>query len=396
MHVLAGLGGAALILAMLVEFFVAFMLPRRVKRDPRIARGIYTALWWPWRMAAARLSPAAEDTMLGFFGPLALLLQLVVWVLGLMVGFALLQWAFGSKLGAGPHSFGDDLYFSSGAFLSAAVSGAPIGAAAKVLSLLEAATGVGDILIGGYRRGAGPLAAMRLARDHDETGEPIGYRLLTGLTLLSTDQQAAYAAFSRREVAVSQLATRAGTPPTAVHLLRRIAEGDRWNQLRDYLGEAEAWVAELMETHLSYPLLAYYRSQHVNQNWLAALTTIVDTSAAVVAALPEGDPAIAEQTYGIGRHALSDLAHVFHVRPGDANRLTDEAFDSVWNALVAHERVETDPETMRRRLDHLRADYEPNAIGLSIALALPLPAWAPGEHDRRAPRPLRRRYGVTA
>ena len=181
-----------------------------------------------------------------------------------------------------------------------------------------------------------------------------------------------------------------------MHLLRRIAEGDRWNQLRDYLGEAEAWVAELMETHLSYPLLAYYRSQHVNQNWLAALTTIVDTSAAVVAALPEGDPAIAEQTYGIGRHALSDLAHVFHVRPGDANRLTDEAFDSVWNALVAHERVETDPETMRRRLDHLRADYEPNAIGLSIALALPLPAWAPGEHDRRAPRPLRRRYGVTA
>jgi len=360
MHVLAGLGGAALILAMLVEFFVAFMLPRRVKRDPRIARGIYTALWWPWRMAAARLSPAAEDTMLGFFGPLALLLQLVVWVLGLMVGFALLQWAFGSKLGAGPHSFGDDLYFSSGAFLSAAVSGAPIGAAAKVLSLLEAATGVGVLFI------------------------VIGYL------------PSVYAAFSRREVAVSQLATRAGTPPTAVHLLRRIAEGDRWNQLRDYLGEAEAWVAELMETHLSYPLLAYYRSQHVNQNWLAALTTIVDTSAAVVAALPEGDPAIAEQTYGIGRHALSDLAHVFHVRPGDANRLTDEAFDSVWNALVAHERVETDPETMRRRLDHLRADYEPNAIGLSIALALPLPAWAPGEHDRRAPRPLRRRYGVTA
>lgn len=354
MHALAGIGGGVLIVAMLVEFFVAFMLPRRVKRDPRIARGIYTALWRPWRLVAARLSPAAEDTMLGFFGPLALLLQLVVWVLGLMVGYALLQWAFGSRLGIGPHSFGDDLYFSSGAFLSAAVSGAPIGGAAKALSLLEAATGVGVLFI------------------------VIGYL------------PSVYAAFSRREVAVSQLATRAGTPPTAVHLLRRISEGDRWNQLRDYLQEAEPWVAELMETHLSYPLLAYYRSQHVNQNWLAALTTIVDTSAAVVAALPEGDPAIAEQTYGIGRHALSDLAHVFHVQPGEANRLTDEAFDAIWNALESHERVAADPETMRRRLDHLREAYEPNAIGLSVALALPLPDWAPGERAR-APRPPRMR-----
>jgi hypothetical protein len=360
MHALAGIGGGVLIVAMLVEFFVAFMLPRRVKRDPHIARGIYTALWRPWRMAATRLSPAAEDTVLGFFGPLALLLQLVVWVLGLMIGFALLQWAFGSKLGSGAHHFGDDVFFSSGEFLSAAVSRQPIGSAAKVLALLEAATGVGVLFI------------------------VIGYL------------PSVYAAFSRREVAVSQLATRAGTPPTAVHLLRRISEHDRWTQLRDYLADAEAWVAELMETHLSYPLLAYYRSQHVNQNWLAALTTIVDTSAALVAALPKGEPAIAEQTYAIGRHALSDLAHVFEVRPAEANRLTDEAFEALWRALEANERVAIDPETLRDRLDHLRAAYEPNAIGLSVALALPLPAWAPGDQSRRAPRPARRRSRVTA
>src|SRR5207253_4147536 len=105
----------------------------------------------------------------------------------------------------------------------------------------------------------------------------------------------------------------------------------------------------------------------------------------------------AEQTYGIGRHALADLAHVFHVRTTPANRLTDEAFDGLWNALESHERVITDRETMRRRLDILREAYEPNAIGLSNALALPLPAWAPGEGAGRAPRPtLRRGYGVKA
>jgi hypothetical protein len=355
MHVLAGLGGIVLILAMLGEFFVAFMLPRRVKRDPRIARGIYQALWRPWRATAARLSPAAEDTVLGFFGPLALLIELVVWVVGIMIGFALLQWAFGSELGAGSFTFGDDFYFSAGAFLSAAVNLVAVGRAAKALSIAEAATGVGVLFV------------------------VIGYL------------PSIYFAFSRREVAVSQLASRAGTPPSALHLLRRISERERWEQLRDYLGEAEGWVAEMMETHLSYPLLAYYRSQHVNQNWLAALTTIVDTSAAIIAALPEGVPAVAEQTYVIGRHALSDLAHTFRVPAVEADRLTDDVFHDVWAALESHPwREETiDEETMRRRLDHLRNEYEPNAIGLSIALALALPGWARTERPARAPRPRR-------
>jgi hypothetical protein len=357
MQVLAGIAGALLIIAMLAEFFVAFMLPRRVRRDPQIARGIYGLLWRPWRAAAALLSPSAEDTMLGFFGPLALLIELVVWVLGIMLGFALLQWAFGSQLGTGTHHFADDLYFSSGEFLSAAVSTAPIGGAAKALSLAEAASGVFVIFI------------------------VIGYL------------PSIYFAFSRREVAVSQLASRAGTPPTALHLLRRISERGRWEQLRDYLGEAEGWVAEMMETHLSYPLLAYYRSQHVNQNWLSALTTVVDTSAAIIAALPDGEPGVAEQTYAIGRHALSDLAHQFHARPAAANRLTDEAFDAIWAALESHplRDMSTERETVRRRLDHLRNTYEANAIGLSVALALPLPAWAPSEQRPRAPRPSRLR-----
>jgi hypothetical protein len=173
-HVLVGLAGVALIGLMLAEFFVAFMLPRRVKRDPRIARGLYGILWRPWQSVAGRLSPAAGDTMLGFFGPLALLLQLAVWALGLLVGFACLQWALGSHLNpSAAGTFGDDLYFSSGAFLSAGV-GAPASTATRAISLLEAATGIGVLFI------------------------VIGYL------------PSVYQAFSRREVAVSQLVPRAG------------------------------------------------------------------------------------------------------------------------------------------------------------------------------------------
>src|SRR5581483_6601994 len=98
-RILVGILGAAVVAVMLAEFFVAFLLPRRVKRDPRIARGIYEAVWKPWRWTAHRLKPIEADALLGYFGPLALLLELAVWVFGLVVGYACLQWA-----GGGPFS----------------------------------------------------------------------------------------------------------------------------------------------------------------------------------------------------------------------------------------------------------------------------------------------------
>ena len=73
MRVVAAIAGVILIALMLSEFFVTFMLPRRVRRDPRIARGLSRLLWLPWRALARRLPPASADTLLGFFGPFALL-----------------------------------------------------------------------------------------------------------------------------------------------------------------------------------------------------------------------------------------------------------------------------------------------------------------------------------
>src|SRR5438045_9789387 len=89
MRIVAAVLGVILIALMLSEFFVTFMLPRRVRRDPRIARGFLRALWRPWRAVARRLSPSTADTVLGFFGPLGLLTQLLVWTIGLIIGFAL-------------------------------------------------------------------------------------------------------------------------------------------------------------------------------------------------------------------------------------------------------------------------------------------------------------------
>jgi hypothetical protein len=49
-------------------------------------------------------------------------------------------------------------------------------------------------------------------------------------------------------------------------------------QISILLLDWEIWGSELLESHLSYPMLAYYRSQHQDQFWLAALTAIMGFS----------------------------------------------------------------------------------------------------------------------
>jgi hypothetical protein len=344
MRVVAGIVGVALILVMLFEFFVAFLLPRRVRRDPRIARGLSRLIWLPWRALSRRLPTATADTWLGFFGPFALLFQLTIWTLGLMVGYGLLE------LAAVGGSFGSRLLSSSGVFLSAE---SPSGStSAHVIGLFEAATGVAVLFI------------------------VIGYL------------PAIYSAFSRREVAVSQLATRAGSPPAAGVLLHKAIGRQRWRELERELQSWEEWAAELMETHLSYPLLGFYRSQHVNQNWLAALTSMVDVAAFVKATAPDGKVPPADVTFAIGRHALADLALQYRLQPGTVQeRLTMDDFNQLYAIVEGATDDAVGRDTAHRQLKELREEYERNAEALSRFLALDLPRWLPAEAPESVRKP---------
>jgi hypothetical protein len=344
-RVVAGLAGTVVIVLTLAEFFVAFLLPRRVRREPRIARVILVAGWRVWRFVARRLPARSGDTMLGFYGPLLLLFAILIWALALIFGFALLQWAGGSHIvRGGGGGFDDDLFFSAGGFLSASMQLTPSTTLARMLFLGEAACGFGVLFVA------------------------IGYL------------PAIYQASSRREVAVAQLAPRAGTPPTAGALLVRSGRRGGWPELDAYLAEWEDWAAELMETHLSYPALAYFRSQHIGQNWLAAMTAVLDTCAFAIAASPdETDVESAEITLSIGRHALADISLVLRAKPGHADppRLGDDDFAALWE-LAARSgldlRAKSEVET---RLRELRAGYEPLVTGLARSLELKPAAWLP-------------------
>jgi len=187
-----------------------------------------------------------------------------------------------------------------------------------------------------------------------------------------------YQAFSRREVTISLLDARAGSPPSAAELLHRHGGGPEGAAaLLQLLHEWERWSAELLETHLSYPLLAYFRSQHSNQSWLAALTTVLDASALVMVAAEGACARQARLTFAMARHAVVDLAQVFRTRPRPApeDRLPAPVLAKLTADLAAAGFPLLAEAVATGRLTELRRTYEPYAAALSDYLLQPLPAW---------------------
>jgi hypothetical protein len=178
-------------------------------------------------------------------------------------------------------------------------------------------------------------------------------------------------------VIISLLDARAGSPPTAVELLRRHRQDHGLDALDRMFRDWEQWSAELLESHLSYPVLAYYRSQHDNQSWLGALTTVLDATALVMSGI-EGVPSNqARLTFAIARHAIVDLSQVFNVRPDryKADRLNEEELTRVLTALHAAGMPHVDKAG--ERLTRYRQMYEPYAGSLAHYLRMPLPMWIP-------------------
>src|SRR5216684_5354683 len=145
-----------------------------------------------------------------------------------------------------------------------------------------------------------------------------------------------YQAFSRREAGISLLDARAGSPSSATELLRRHYRDQHIEELIQYLREWERWCAELLESHLSYPVLTYYRSQHERQSWLAALTTILDTCVLLIIGFEDISAPTIRYTFAIARHAAVDLAQIYGTPPVNPklSRLSHDDFVRMHDALA--------------------------------------------------------------
>jgi hypothetical protein len=291
-----------------------------------------------------------REKYLGIFGPLSLLMLLTMWALGLILGYAILLWSVNARLNVSPAEANFETYFylSGTTFFTLGFGDiVPAGTIGRAIAVIEAANGFGLLAI------------------------VIGY-----LPVL-------YQAFSRREVNISLLDARAGSPSSAAEMLRRHGESGHLHDLNLVLHEWEHWAAELMESHLSYPVLCYFRSQHDNQSWLAALTTVLDTCALVLVGV-EGAPVWqAKLTFAMARHAVVDIAQIFETVPsGPASclaRLFPGDLDRLRQILRDNQAPLQEGEEAEKKLAELRLMYEPYVCALSEMLLMPLPPWIVGK-----------------
>lgn len=345
MHVVAAIAGVFCLCIVLLDAFQTIILPRRATGRFRITRLFYIATWKPWAFFARRLrTPRRRETAFGYYGPLSLIILLVVWAAGLILAFGLVFYAIGSPFHeAGQRAnFRTDIYLSGTTIFTLGIGDVtPLNRWARALVILEAGTGFGF------------LAAV------------MGYFPVL------------YSAFSRREVTISLLDARASSPPTAAELLRRHSHDGSHEELSVLLLEWERWSAELLESHISYSLLCYFRSQHTNQSWLSALTAILDTSALLISGIRGQEARQAQLTFAMARHAMVDLAQIFSLDPVEdaPDRLPPEDYQKLYDLLCQSGVRVCRDSLSSERLRELRLLYEGYAEALSRFLFMPLPPW---------------------
>jgi hypothetical protein len=346
MRLAAAIAGCLVVGFVLMDAFNTLILARRTGQSFHLTRTFYRLTWPPFAAAARRVkSGRKREGILGVYGPLSLVLIMVVWAAALVLGFTSLQWAAGMKPARVPGTLPNDLYLSATTFFTLE-TGEPANPLSKWITAIEGGLG------------------------------------LSFLGLVISYLPVFYQAFSKRELEISLLDARAGSPPSAADLLEIEVSNPR--TLERYLESWEQWAAELLESQLSFPMLAWFRSHHANQSWVTALTAMTD-SAAVISLCADGDlKTQAEFTFAMGRHVFADIAAIFELKPpsGTADRLPESVFFELRRTL-GRSSTPLRPERLQpAKLLELRQMYEPHAEALSAHLLMALPSWTPHDASR--------------
>src|SRR6266566_3751407 len=348
MRILAVIFGIVLIVLVALDAFETIILPRRVTRRIRLARLFYSLSQLGWKSISHLIrSSAMRESFRGYVGPLTLLALLVFWAVLFVFGFGLLLWGLALPLNTSDKaiSFFTYLYLSGTTFFT---------------------LGLGDVT---------PLSG--LGRVLVVTEVALGFIFLA---LVVSYVPILYQAFSRRELRISLLDARAGSPATAVELLRRNCSGKNVEELGILLHDWEVWCADILESHLSYPILAFYRSQHEQQSWVEALTVILDTCALSLTGIEDAPLAAARFTFAAARHAVVDLAQVLNISPPPAvNRLSAAEFTRLQDMLAVSGIRLKEGAATEQKLAELRETYEPFVSALAERIQVSLPPWLPLE-----------------
>jgi hypothetical protein len=333
--------GAVVVLVFINDLFQTVVLPRPSSNYLRPSV-LFTGLAWrAWR-GLARRSPGTQnrEMMLGSFGPFMVIGMLGLTVAGLIVGYGLILHALRSQITPQPDGLASAVYFSAVSLLTLGFGDlVPTGGAARILVGLEAATGLGTV-------------ALVIS-------------LLFSL----------YAAFQRREVRVITLDALAGAPPSGLTLLERCQELRIPETLIQTFDEWKIWSAEVLESHLAYPVLNYFRSSHDNESWVSALGAVMDAATLVLTTIDGGPVGHAKLMYQVGHHLVEDLSLYFKLPMDDEVGVERAEFDQACERLAAAGYLLRAPDSAWESFSRVRSEYALPLNSLATYFDIPPSQW---------------------
>jgi hypothetical protein len=296
------LGGAVIILV-LSDVFQSVVMPRATGRRFRMSFYVWRVVWYLWPRFAWRILPADTDRreeFLAVFAPLMLVALMGIWIGLLIFGFGLILWGLRAGVSPAHASLGTMMYFAGTSLLT---------------------IGFGDIVA----HHALPRLVSIFA----------GLAGLSFLSIVTAFLFALFTSFQRRETFVVTTAARAGSPPSGINLLALAAYSQTQGDFSGLMIDAQRWGASVMESHLAYPMLAYFRSSHDEQSWVGTLGTLLDAATLVLTTIDGSKCGQAEIFYSVGVHATTDLSRYFSVEvPDEGVEIERYEFDSACARLA--------------------------------------------------------------
>ena len=332
--------GAAIALSTILSAVRTFVVPRSTQDF--LSRVVFRMMRVFFEVANRFARTYVQrDGIMAFYAPLSLLMLVPVWLALIALGYALMFWATGV-----PSGF--DAFNTSGSALLT-LGFAPVD------GLLPTALTFTEAMIG-----------------------------LIMVALLIAYLPTMYAAFQRRELAVTLLEVRAGKPPSAVEMIERFHRIHGLENLGQMWQTWEQWFADIEESHTSLPALNFFRSPTPDRSWVTAAGAVLDAAALSRSILDIPKDPRADLCIRAGYLALQRIADFFKFPynpapkfPANPISISRAEFDAVYDRLAAEGiPLKSDRDQAWRDFAGWRVNYDTVLLALAELTQAPVAPWS--------------------
>src|ERR1700675_1759035 len=321
------------------DLFETVVVPRPTPGWFRIGRYLIRGSWRGIRHLRDGSPGRSYDPLLGLFAPAATVALLAAWLVTLIVGYGLILYALRDQLQPIPTDLGTTIYFAASSLLTIGFGDiVAVGTPARIIVTTAAVGGLGAVAL-----------------------------VVTFLFSL-------YGSYQRREIQVVALQAVAGAPPSAVTLLETYAQLGLMERIPSLFIDWQRWAVEVLDSHVAYPLLGFFRSSHDNLSWISALGSVLDASSLVLTTICEVPRGEAKLVKRLGTHLVEDIFNL-GFRAGTTTGLAQSDFDAACARLEEAGYSLEAHDVAWPAFEAARATYAPRLEAMARYWATPATSW---------------------